>query len=323
MLLFFNDLSIHNQFHDISTFKKSIHTIMALRKLAKKHERQIYCHRSIVSANVSEKCTMIKALQHFDKNEKRSIMQWITRDGPFWEEYQNRHSSDEYMECQNKVVTETGLAEAAFQKYLGTMVGSVSLEPSDWLNTPILINWIRDNNNDEISIDNYWSVEQLKSALDLYPKPIKSWDQLKKFVSNNFNNLTIAYDAFAPLNGHPFVSSASERLINIFNILNILKTCFDSNGTRTPKGHQLYGDFFTGKKGDGGRGAIFSDSSDDEKAKFKKKLTFKHPEKPGESIFCPWHGKTSTRQLRVHFSWPIKSNIPLYIVYVGPKITKK
>jgi hypothetical protein len=266
---------------------------------------------------------MFKALQHLNKNEKRSVMQWITSDGPFWEEDQNRHSPDEYMECNEKVVTENGIAEAAFQKYLGKMVGSVSIDPSEWLNSPILVKLIRDDDSSEINIDNYWEVKQLESALDLHPKPIQSWEELKNAAPKRFSNLTFAIDAFDKLHGHPFVPGASERLINIFEILNKFKTCFNSDGERTSEGHQIYQDFFTGKKGGGGRGSIFADSSETEKLLFKKKLTFKNPDNHAQPIFCPWHGRTQTPQLRVHFSWPINSKTPLYIVYVGPKITKR
>jgi hypothetical protein len=30
-----------------------------------------------------------------------------------------------------------------------------------------------------------------------------------------------------------------------------------------------------------------------------------------------------TQQIRIHFSWPIRVDTPLYVVYVGPKITKR
>lgn len=96
-----------------------------------------------------------------------------------------------------------------------------------------------------------------------------------------------------------------------------MKDCFDDRGKRTPEGHTLYQKHFTGDK------AWFSDSSDTEKARFKNELIFKHPANPNEVLFCPWHGKVKTPQLRIHFSWPIREDQPLYIVYVGPKITKR
>jgi hypothetical protein len=97
----------------------------------------------------------------------------------------------------------------------------------------------------------------------------------------------------------------------------ILKGCFDDQGHRNDEGHRLYANHFTGAK------ASFSDSSDSEKNDFRNELTFAHPEQPGETLFCAWHGKIKTPQIRIHFSWPVRSEAPLYVVYVGPKITKR
>lgn len=115
-------------------------------------------------------------------------------------------------------------------------------------------------------------------------------------------------------------------MVVLFDVLNRMKQCFDDEGGRTVEGHRLYRDFFTGKKGDGGRGAAFSDSSDGEKQAFASELTFPNPADPADpadSLFCTWHGKVQTPQLRVHFSHPIRNEDPLYVVYVGPKITRR
>lgn len=130
-------------------------------------------------------------------------------------------------------------------------------------------------------------------------------------------------DAFAPLVGHPFASGAAERLLFIMHLLDRFKACFDEDGQRTLEGHEIYRDFFTGQKGEGGRGPLFTDSSEKEKKSFKAEMTFKHPTDSSKTLFCPWHGKVQTPPLRVHFSWPVRADEPLFIVYVGPKITKR
>lgn len=93
------------------------------------------------------------------------------------------------------------------------------------------------------------------------------------------------------LDGHPFLSSAAQRLLAILDILNRFKSCFDKESQRTVEGHEIYQNYFTGKKEGGGHGATFTDSSESEKTKFKNELTFKHPEDASKTIFCPWHGK--------------------------------
>jgi hypothetical protein len=87
-------------------------------------------------------------------------------------------------------------------------------------------------------------------------------------------------------------------------------------GNRTPVGDDLYALYFAGGK------ALFSDSSDGEKADFNNELHFPHPDGAGH-LFCTWHGKVKTPPIRIHFTFPILHNTPLYVMYVGPKITKK
>ena len=111
---------------------------------------------------------------------------------------------------------------------------------------------------------------------------------------------------------------AAEHLLSRLDILHRLRNCFDQHGKRTQEGHKIYIDYFTGAR------AWFSDSADTEKEEFKEALTFSHPETPREFLFCTWHGKVNYRPpLRIHFSWPIQANEPLYVVYVGPKITRR
>ena len=312
MLLFVNDLSIHGQFQDIPSFKKAILYIMTLRKTAKQFGRTLYCHRKIASARVTHDLSMFHAIQYFSKDEKRSVMQWLTKNGPFWED-NHGHSPDEYIECKGFVVTETGIGEAAYHIFFKEESGLISFIPSNWLYSPIHVTWFHDEeSSSHMQVDNFWNKEQLLNKLKSSPLPLTSWKQLENTSIQRFYNLTFGDNAFLPLDGLPFVSSASYRLFFIFNTLSQIKDCFDSKGSRTSEGHEIYQKFFTGKKGKGGSGAIFKDSSDSEKISFKDQLTFRHPDKPGEKLFCPWHGTVQTPQLRVHFSWPIRKEEPLY-----------
>ena len=89
MQLFVNNLSIHGQFLDIQTFKEAISRVMAMREIARQFGRQLYCHRNLAYAQVTKNLSMPQAIQHFDKNEQRSVMQWLTRNGPFGKTYAN------------------------------------------------------------------------------------------------------------------------------------------------------------------------------------------------------------------------------------------
>jgi hypothetical protein len=116
------------------------------------------------------------------------------------------------------------------------------------------------------------------------------------------------------MQGRAFVASAAQRIIVLLQTLDHLRTCV-KDGERTAEGNRLYQDHFTGDK------AWFSDSSDTEVSEFADALTFKHPARPGETILCRWHGKVKTPQIRIHFTWPVSHRDPLYVVYIGPKLT--
>lgn len=268
--------------------------------------------------------TMPQAINRaLSSEERRALMQWLTQHGPFWEDTRE-HTADDWLEWNGRIVTDTAVGEAAWCCLNGLERGLVSLVPSDWEFSPVAVDWISETDGGKtVAVGNHWAPESVEAMLQQAPVPLASWQELEASARTRCTGLGFATDAFAPLAGHPFVSSAAQRLLVLLEILNRLKSCFDPAGRRTAEGDQLYRDFFTGKKGKGGRGALFSDSSDDEKHRFEPAMTFKHPESPGETIFCPWHGKVQTPQLRVHFSWPMRAGTALYVVYVGPKITKR
>ena len=134
---------------------------------------------------------------------------------------------------------------------------------------------------------------------------------------NDFLHLTFSDDLYDSLKPEPFNSSIAEGATKLLNTLNTLKTCFDTQGNMTKEGKELKQKHFCKKE------PAFSDESETNKNRFKTELTFKKPNgKSGESIFCPFHGKIRHREFRLHFSHPIRHDEPLYIVYLGPKITK-
>lgn len=317
MELLFNDLSLDGQFPNFTTFRTAISRVMTMREISRQFGREVICHRNVANARVSQDLTMQQAINCFDKNEQRVLMQWITKLGPFWEDTRV-HSPDDYLECKGVVVTDSSIGEAAYGTFHGTSRHLISLAPSLWDFSPLNVTWIlSDGVNQNIRIDNYWDVSELESALRSAPALINSWDQLEEFSRLRFSNLVFSADSFNPLQGLPFADGAARQLLTRFDTLNRFKNCFDGQGQRTAEGQIIYQDHFTGDN------AWFSDSSDKEKVEFKKDLTFPHPDVNGETLFCTWHGKVKVQQLRIHFSWPVQAGNPLYVVYVGQKLTKQ
>jgi hypothetical protein len=315
MQVLLNDLSLHGQFASVTAFQDAIRSMMYIRNKIQQFGRELYCHRNLAQAQVTHGLTMQQAIQQFNINERRALMGWLTQHGPFWED-ERHHDPNDYLECKQQIVTDTALGETAFRCYYGIECHTISLKPSNWLYTPISVVWQRENIAN-IDIGNHWEINTIEPILRTSSPPIKSWEHLSSAMRARCPNLTFAVDSFEPLAGHPFVNSASQRIVELLETLDKFKTCFDAQGQRTAEGQRIYQDHFTGQK------AWFTDSSDSEKNEFKENLTFKHPNKDAETLFCTWHGKIKTPQFRIHFSWPISLNEPLYVVYVGPKLTKQ
>ncbi len=288
-----------------------------MRQITRQYGRELYCHRNMTNAKVTQEMILPQAIQALGRDERQAVMQWLTQRGPFWEDARE-HGPDDYMECDGNLVTDTAVGEAAWCCLHGNNRHLVSLIPSNWEFTPLPVIWrVDDDNEYDIQVTNHWDADELRAALLAAPVPMSSWEQLATISRTRCPHLVFSDDCFEHLRGLPFASGPAQSLLIRLEVLERLRCCYDENGQRTLEGHRLYTSHFTGDK------AWFTDSSDTEKNDFRGELTFRHPEEHGETIFCPWHGKVKTPQLRIHFSWPVSADERMYVVYVGPKITKR
>ena len=320
MDLLANDLSIHEQFYDMATFRDALARLMAMRRAAQYLQQDVYCHRGFLLAKPIPGVSMQQAIERLpDKSECHAAMTWLTRAGPFWDDIR-KHDIKDWLECEGEIVTDTAVGETAFRTLHGVNCALASVSPSDWNFTPVKVIWRRDAHgldNRSTALQNWWNPETLKIGLQNMAPPIRSWEDLYNTSKDRFEGLTFAEGCFTPLRGVPFAKSAAERFLVLLGILDRLACAFDTTGARTSEGHRICRDYFTGDK------ALFSDSSVSEKRGFRQELTFVHPDNPGSSLVCTWHGKVAYRKFRLHFSWPIVSDKPVYVVYAGPKITKR
>jgi hypothetical protein len=313
-----NDLSIHGQFSTVQEFARSVDVLMAIRQAIRRAGSELFCHRELKDAQVTAALTMQRAIQAMSPEKRRAWMQWLTQLGPYWTD-ERRHTTDDWLElADGAIVTDNALGEAAYCRLHGLWREVVSFAPSQWLRCPIAVTWRQtDGVGESVNLLNHWTeVAITKSLLNLL-KPYDSWKTLETHVRRACELLTFADDAFSPLAGQPYAPGAADRIQLRLNILNTMRGCFDKAHQRTREGDRLYADHFTGEK------AWFSNSSDSEKRDFGSELTFAHPGQAGQYLFCTWHGKVKTPPIRIHFSWPIAADKPLYVVYVGPKITKR
>ena len=320
MELFTNDLSIHGQFHDILSFRETLARLMAMRNAARRFGREVYCHRTLLTTNPMPNMTMQQALGRLASSERRAAMVWLTRGGPFWDDLR-RHSADDYLECEDEIVTNSAVGEAAYRVLHEVDCGLVSVTPSNWDFSPVEVTWRRDAEglDDKIApLENWRDATGLEKTLQDNPPPLRSWGDLREVSKSRFRRLTFAGKCFDPLVGIPFSKNSAERILVLLGILDQLARAFDADGARTSEGHWIYQNYFTGREN-----ALFSDSSETEKNDFRRQLTFPCPDNSGKSIFCTWHGKVPHMTLRLHFSWPIRFHKPVYVVHVGPKLTKR
>ena len=197
MELFFNDLSIHGQFPDLKTFRSAAEQVMNMRNIIKQFSRELYCHRNVADMQVTRDKKMQQALQCLSRDQQRAWMQWITRHGPFWEDLR-RHDGGDYLECNGKIVTDKAVGEAAYCLSHGLECGLVSMNPSSWLSSPLLVVWHNNAHERSVDLTNYWDAETLTKVLETSDKPLQSWKELEKTAKNRCPGLTFSPESFEP-----------------------------------------------------------------------------------------------------------------------------
>ena len=326
MDLLVNDLSIHGQFHDLDSFHEALERLMEMRRVAKRFQRDIFYNDDFLIKNPIQNTQIQQAIHSFrDIDKRRAIMIWLNK-GSFWNtQEQRKHSKNDSLKCINKndqVVTNHAVGEAAFRELNGSSCGVISMKPSDWQFTPVQVVHRYDNEEIEdprVDVENFFDPHELEICLQNAEPPISSWSDLQRVALARFDQLVFADACFEPLDPLPFQRCSAETLMNRLHVLNQLAPGWGGDGGWTAQQQQLHKNHFHGDN------AHFSDSSKSEtqKLKIRKKLTFPHPEHPGEKLFCPYHGKERHLTLRLHFWQPTELGEHVYVVYIGPKLTKK
>jgi hypothetical protein len=319
MEFFLNECSLHGQYNSVREFVNSLNTINKCKEEITKFNCTLYCSERISSVKVVHDLNFEEALRKTRNWDLiGAILGWISttssKSGPFWED-KRLHSEDDWLEDESKeIITGSSLAEAAWRTTQGKESHTISFEPSKFSKTPLKVIWIRSDEDEQlIEVNNFWQIVPLKNFLnDKSPAP-KTWPDLIRQCIQQYTNLTFT-DDLIPKDIGPFSKGIAEKIKELLAILDELNTCFETSGSLNQRGKQIIEDYFRGND------ALFSGESVTNERKFHRELTFKNK----EEMFCPFHGKIKFgREYRIHFNWPKKeSTDPLYIVYIGPKITK-
>lgn len=317
-MLYFNELSFHGQFASNAALEVALRQLLALRKRALESNVPMQTTRLVPQRPTIGQQDLRAAMGSIDRGLQRAVSLWLDRDGPFWEDG-DRHSGSAWFECNEELVTESGLAEAAYRRLEGVDAVATAAHPSNWQATPLSV--VFDDGaggRAEISVPSHVDLATLAPWLTNQEKAPDSWPGVANWARRRCQRLHLAADVLTPLAGHPFVPGAAERVQELLLVLNRLASLVKPEGSAlTDEGVSLLQKHFVGEK------AWFSDSSDAEKSEFRDELTFPHPTKAGEKVFATWHGKVKIGQLRIHYVHEFRADEPVYVVYIGPKITKR
>lgn len=301
-------------------FESALKTILEFRQAARPTGNSLACCRSILDREgpgaVSFRA-LLKGL-HVSSNIRQLALSWLSKEGPYWDELRVHTGDDWYELQQGTVVTDTIVGEAAHRVNIGVGNNALASLPTNGFETEELqICAVRsDTSRSEITVTNHTTSEAIQTWLQAREAPLASWRQLEERARQRLESLSLPKAAFEELSSHPFHQGAAERLFECLAILAQIQSGTSASGM-TARARELYDRYFTGHN------ARFTDSSETEKHDFKDELTFIDPEQGGAKVFCPWHGKVKTPQLRVHHSWPPSSGSRVFVPYVGPKITKR
>ncbi len=316
-----NDLSLDGQYEDPIDFIDELMKLLHLRQREPKFRQKLYCTRSLCTsrkvtrtANLQQVCFLLK-----DRDKKQILLNWVTRSGPFIDD-DRFFNEDDLFWYHTQEVTEQGLGEAARRTIGGIVAYSFSLLGGGFdFEKPELqvVHGFTEEPIQTVRIINHWDVAQIREALR-DAKEYHNWTDVYEECTHRYDGLIFSKDAADPMKSEPFNQHVAESIFERLRILNELVENTDDSGGFTEAGVELYNNHFVGGK------AWFTDESDQNKRRFKKEMTFADPTAPSHMIFCPWHGKVKTPQLRIHFQWPPETGQrEIKVVYIGPKITKK
>ena len=322
MQWFVNDLSLDGQFATLDDFRDAIGPLLSLRMKEPYLRQHLYCSRTLSQRWVTYDHTFQQAVCVMaDKDFKRLVLSWITKNGPFWDD-ERCYNPDDYFEFQTIDVTDQGLGEVARRCVAGMNAGTYSFTASrfDFEKSPLQVQQgLAEEPIGWLDIPNVWNIDGLKQEIENVRPEVQNWNETIDYVLHNYPGIVLSKKHIvAQLNPYPFSQYVATRIFELLRVLNTIVEETNDDGGLSDKGIQVLDNHFVGDK------AWFTDESPTNKNQYQKELKFPDPEAPENQLFCSWHGKIKTPQFRIHFEWsrpPGQKKIK--VVYIGPKITKQ
>lgn len=318
-----NDLSIAGQFSTPVDFRKKIEPLLQLRYSEPQLRNRLFCSRQLYLRETTKDLNMHQAVYaQNDPDFTRLFLGWITKSGPFFDD--ERHSNpNDYFEFESENVTDQGLGEAS-RRVIDNIVAftySLTGSPYGFEDELIKVQHGRSNNPVEhIDVSNHWQITQIEEALKNIIQ-LNGWPDVYDELTRRYTNINFSSDVTTYMTSIPFSNRRVERIFVLANILNMLASESDQNNQLTKKGQEILANYFAGSCGN--KIPLFSPETVTNKRSFKNAMTFEDPADARKHLFCHWHGKIKSLQIRIHFEWPRPvGQKEIKIVYIGPKITK-
>ena len=298
----------------------ALSTIMRCRQRLCEHGQKLYVDRRIISARVTSSHGFRDVAKRLDTDKQRALLLWLDREGPHWDTEPN-HSPNSYfasyIDGREEVVTESSVAETAYLNSVAIPSSLISASPSKWCFDPVVVSLLDDQGVTSYSVQtpNFWHPDEVALSLKEATKSPASWQEFEQLTVLQFSHLRFASDWLDRANSKPFDKAVMSASLRLLSILNELRLLIDERGRSDAKTLDHIALHFRNS------GSLFSDSSESEKNRFASRLTFANPDDSGGVLSCSWHGKIRRLTWRLHFSAPFTHDSPLYVVYLGPKLT--
>ncbi|MGC0936660.1 hypothetical protein WKG99_14560 [Pantoea agglomerans] len=325
MQVYLNELSLNGQFNNEHHFYEWLSAFLSLRDKYASFSSNLFCHTLLFDRQATPTMTMRKAVkQKKSRDYESKVIQWLSRSGPFVPVTENPpvicyHEGQELINSSIEYVVVNGLHEECFDTYL------LSFPDSEKFNyTPLKITSLSSESEREVDLylNNFYRLTDLQVSIENNIKfngpsffQCSNWQAFYDYVCKEFSCVEFSNTAFSLLEKETFSEVVCKSSLKLIKILNDLILSLDNAGLFTPETNKIITMHFSGGR------ALFTDESKSNKIDFKKEMTFSID---NEEVFCPWHGKISHNNFRMHFGYPlIKGQNKIHIVYLGPKITKR
>jgi hypothetical protein len=249
-----------------------------------------------------------------------ATLAWVGRTGPFIHDDRLEEEQDLF-QCLGVEVTDGGLGEAARRLKAGEEAVSMSFPGGNpnFAHTPLLVvHGFEDEPIASFEVANFWHAADAVATAQAREVPAGNWKEMVEAARIRFPKLLLpnSLSEDRRLSCEPFDAVIRDRFYALLGYLETYMKGRDKDGIEGPAAREVLEKQFRGDR------PLFSPESDTNQREHRADMTFPDPS-GGSDIFAHWHGKISHRCFRMHFEWPVASNVKrLKILYIGPKLTK-